>query len=135
MTYNIESSEQDLVDIFEKEVNQLLNALGCTEAFVTDESCISDFIVQLPSKIFRYTCDTQLLHKLLMDGNKKEIDKYKAPIKYTEEEELDALKIQNQSIQKVKDLFNDIDIEITSRSKIGELAQLLSFISKRRTIH
>lgn len=45
MTPRITLAEQDGVDTFEKEVSQLLGALGHPEAMVTDESQIRDFLV------------------------------------------------------------------------------------------
>lgn len=40
----IEFAPQDMVDIYEHEVDEVLRLLGHTEAFVTDESDVGDFI-------------------------------------------------------------------------------------------
>lgn len=42
---NVKIASQDAVDTFEKEVTQVLNAIGHPEAMVTDQSQVYDFMM------------------------------------------------------------------------------------------
>jgi hypothetical protein len=45
---NFVLASQDGCDVFEKEINQILHALGHADALVTDESQVGDFCIHLP---------------------------------------------------------------------------------------
>lgn len=111
MTNNIEvqPADSDLVDIFEKEVAIILEALGHPEAFVTDESQIGDFLILI-------------FIEPTTDENIKDM------------EEIDSL--NKLTLDNVQSIFSSI-CEVTISTHIGELAQKLSFYnaSKVRTLH
>lgn len=111
MTNNVEvqSSDTDLVDIFEKEVAIILEALGHPEAFVTDDSQIGDFLILI-----------------FVEPNTDEQIK--------DMEEINAL--NKLTLDNVQSIFSTI-CEVSRSTHIGELAQKLSFYnaSKVRTLH
>lgn len=111
MTNNVEvqSADTDLVDIFEKEVAIILEALGHPEAFVTDESQIGDFLILI---FVEPKTDEQI----------KDMEEINAFNKLT--------------LDNVQSIFSPI-CEVSRSTHIGELAQKLSFYnaSKVRTLH
>lgn len=105
----VEQAESDLVDIFEKEVDIILDALGHPEALVTDESEVGDFLIMIFIE-------------------PKTADDFKEMNKISEYNKL--------SLDHLQSTFNSV-CEVKATSLIGELAQQLYFhnASKIGTLH
>lgn len=105
----VEQADSDLVDIFEQEVDIILDALGHPEALVTDESEVGDFLIMI-----------------FMEP--KTADDFKEMKKISEYNKL--------SLDHLQSTLNSV-CEVKATSLIGEIAQQLHFynVSKIRTLH
>lgn len=124
MIDNIEFGTKELVDVFENEVNQILIKLGHPEAFVTDESQLSDFLPMIPSKMRKCTLSFPEIMELRKEG--KDVSEFYVPIEYTNEDEDEAQLRYKEYFENILNMFAEYDVILTSTSKIGELARILA---------
>ena len=128
MIDNIEFGTKELVDVFENEVNKILITLGHPEAFVTDESQLSDFLPMIPSQIRKCTLSFNEIMQLRKEG--KDVSEFYIPIEYTDEEENGAQLRYKDYFESILNMFAEYDVIVTSSSKIGELARILATYKK-----